>query len=217
MKRLLLIVLLAAGLLGLAGCQSLDVIGKDSARAFDALLAAAPELVAAGADGFTLTAPDDSARLIWRNDGKASDLALRFSAAPFIDAGLDLAKLPAGMVDGDTLVIAAVVDGGAAGDAGADTALTAFERILWNGRDRVMYHADMGHFGVSLGVGVFEWAQDMHKNDKDIVFALDPQPFIDAGVDPAKVAGWAFAKVKTMEANGRKVEVDKLLKPFNLI
>jgi hypothetical protein len=57
----------------------------------------------------------------------------------------------------------------------------------------------------------------MSTNDKDIVFVLNPEPFIAAGVDPSKIDGWAFAKVTVDDANGKPVEVDKILKPFNLI
>ncbi len=47
-----------------------------------------------------------------------------------------------------------------------------------------------------LGNGnMFEWAKDMQKNDKDIVFVLNPQPFIDAGVDPAKVHPCLFVNL----------------------
>jgi len=63
---------------------------------------------------------------------------------------------------------------------------------------------------------MFEWAKDMSKNDKDIVFVLNPQVFIDAGVDPAKVEGWVFAKVEKEDENGKKIQVDKFLKPFDL-
>ena len=48
----------------------------------------------------------------------------------------------------------------------------------------------------------------MDKNDKDIVFVLNPQPFIKAGVDPNKIDGWIYAKVG---------EDYKLLKPFDLV
>ncbi len=56
----------------------------------------------------------------------------------------------------------------------------------------------------------------MAKNDKDIVWVLNPEPFIAAGVDPAKIKGWAFAKVETKDDAGKTVFVDKLLKPFDL-
>jgi hypothetical protein len=64
---------------------------------------------------------------------------------------------------------------------------------------------------------MFEWAKDMSTNDKDIVFVLNPEPFIKAGVDPNKIEGWAFAKVTVDDANGKPIEVDKILKPFNIL
>jgi hypothetical protein len=95
--------------------------------------------------------------------------------------------------------------------------LDSFKKIVETNRESIGYHAALDHYGVAMGNGnMFEWAKDMSTNDKDIVFVLNPQPFIDADVDPAKVEGWAFAKVEVMEDGGKKVEVDKLLKPFDL-
>ena len=76
---------------------------------------------------------------------------------------------------------------------------------------------------MKLGDGnMFEWAKDMLKNtatntdqDKDIVFVLNPEPLIAAGVDPAKVTGWVYAEVP-VEENGKTTQVYKFLKPFNL-
>lgn len=45
---------------------------------------------------------------------------------------------------------------------------------------------------------------------------LNPEAFINAGVDPSKVEGWVFAKVPVKDDNGKEIEVDKLLKPFDL-
>jgi hypothetical protein len=56
----------------------------------------------------------------------------------------------------------------------------------------------------------------MGTNDKDMVFVLDPAPFIALGVDPDGIEGWAFAKVTVDDANGKPIVVDKLLKPFDL-
>jgi hypothetical protein len=75
----------------------------------------------------------------------------------------------------------------------------------------------MDHYGVNLGNGnLFEWAKDMNTNDKDMVFVLNPQPFLDAGVDPARIEGWTFTKVPVDDENGKPVEVDKILKPFDV-
>jgi hypothetical protein len=84
-------------------------------------------------------------------------------------------------------------------------------------RGSIGYHGALDHYGVNLGNGnLFEWAKDLDKNDKDMVFVLNPEPFIRAGVNPNQVAGWVFAKVPVDDENGRPVEVDKLLKPFDL-
>jgi hypothetical protein len=56
----------------------------------------------------------------------------------------------------------------------------------------------------------------MNKNDKDIVFVVDPKILIDAGVDPAKVEGWVYDKVPLEDARGRKFEAEKFLRPFDL-
>jgi hypothetical protein len=75
----------------------------------------------------------------------------------------------------------------------------------------------MDHYGISLGNGnMFEWAKDMTTNDKDIVFVLNPDPFITAGLDPNRVEGWVYAKVTVDDENGKPIQVDRLLKPFNL-
>jgi hypothetical protein len=63
---------------------------------------------------------------------------------------------------------------------------------------------------------MLEWARDMSKNDKDLVFVLNPKIFIDAGADPSKIEGWVFDKVTVEDARGRKFDADKFLKPFDL-
>ncbi|MDF2884909.1 MAG: hypothetical protein K0R54_5479, partial [Clostridiaceae bacterium] len=49
-----------------------------------------------------------------------------------------------------------------------------------------------------------------------MVFVVNPQPLIDAGVDPAKVTDWVFTKVPVMDENDKEIEVDKFLKPYEL-
>ena len=82
----------------------------------------------------------------------------------------------------------------------------------------------MDHYGVILGDGnMFEWAKDMLTNgygnsvqDKDIVFVLNAEPLIAAGVDPNNVEGWVYAQV-LVDTNGRTEQAWKFLKPFDLI
>jgi len=203
---------LAAAALDRAGGQ-LDVITDRSISSFDAVLAAAPGLTAGDAAGWALAAPDQSARLMWSADGAA----VEFDAAPFADAGLDVAALPADYAaeDGRLRV------GDAGGDAG-DSPIEAYRRFARGHASAIQYHGEMDHFGIGVGPAVFEWAQNLarvgeHGGDqqKDIVFALDAQPLIAAGVDPEKVEGWVYGQV-AVEADGRMAQAYKFLKPFNL-
>lgn len=206
----------------LSGCQQTDVVGKTSITSFNEVLSAIPDKIAADEmnGGWALTAPDSSARFIWSKDFSSAtphDVMVEFDAKPFIEAGLDVSKLPAGMNFGDKIMVGT--------DLGSEkltyneeaTPLTSYKQIVNLKRDHIKYHTALDHYGVDLGNGnAFEWAKDMSTNDKDIVFALNPQVFIDAGVDPGKVDGWVFAKIKIDDKDGKPIEVDRFLKPFNL-
>ncbi|MDR2694029.1 MAG: hypothetical protein LBB74_07425 [Chitinispirillales bacterium] len=193
-------------------CGKLDVVGKDSARAFGELLQKAPGLVSEDTlgGGWSITAPDSGARFVWGAFGK-----MMIDIAPFAAAGLDTLKLAdAGAFSGGTLVIGTALTLDAPPKT---TPLASYEWIVKNNRDAIGYHAALNHYGISLGNGnMFEWAKDLNTNDKDIVFVLNPEPFINAGVDVTKIEGWAFAKVTVDDENGKPVQVDKILKPFDL-
>jgi hypothetical protein len=101
--------------------------------------------------------------------------------------------------------------------SGTQKPIDSFRQIVATHRSSIKYHEKLDHYGVAFGDGnMFEWAKDMAANDKDIVFALNPKPFIDAGVDPAKVKDWIFAKVEIKNDQGQKELVDKFLKPYDL-
>lgn len=220
-KRILILMFLIMTFV-FASCRQLDVIGNKSITSFKEVLDAIPDKISADEvnGGWTLIAPDNSARFFWSNDfskSKIYDVMIEFDVKPFIDAGLEIDKLPEGMVFGDKLVVGTDLSSENLTYDGEVTPLASYEKIVELKRESIGYHTALDHFGVDLSGGnMFEWAKDLGTNDKDIVFVLNPKVFIDAGVDPEKVEGWIFAKVETMDANGKKVEVDKLLKPFNL-
>jgi hypothetical protein len=139
---------------------------------------------------------------------------MKVDIAPFIAAGLDTLKLPnPGLFSDGKLVfgIAAMRD-----LPPKDTPLASYEWIAKNMRHVIGYHAALDHYGISLGDGnMFEWAKNLSTNDKDIVFVLNPEPFITAGADVNKIEGWVFAEVTVDDENGKPVQVDKLLKPFD--
>ncbi len=103
------------------------------------------------------------------------------------------------------------------------TALKAHARIVDNRRDNIVYHSFLDHYGVQLDEGnMFERAKDMKGNgynhtnqDKDIVFVLNPEPCIRAGVDPAMAGGWGCARV-SVETGGTIGYVWKCLKAFDV-
>jgi hypothetical protein len=221
-KKLILTVFSLLAVLGLTACNKLDVIGDRSVGSFDSLLSAMGDKVSEDTEfgGWSLTAPDGTAKFEWSKDFSgttANDVQLVVDAKPFLDAGLDAAKLPEGMLVGDKIIVGTELGDEALADSGEVTPITSYEQILHLYRDNIKYHLALDHYGIALGNGnMIEWAKDMTTNDKDIVFVLNPEVFINAGVDPSKVEGWVFAKVETMDDNGKKIEVDKFLKPFDL-
>ncbi|MDR1741712.1 MAG: hypothetical protein LBR38_07735 [Synergistaceae bacterium] len=205
-----------------------DIIGRTAVVSFAEMLSALPSPPVADneAGGWFLTAPDGSTKFFWRRDAEGKrdfDTFIVFDAAPFEMAGLDPNALPSYMkyftLDGvQKIVIGRKLSSEFPPYEGNVTPVTSFERIPLYDRQLIDYHSALDHYGVSLADGtVFEWAKDMTTNDKDLVFALNPAPFIKAGVDPLNVKGWVFAKVPGTDARGRKVENDKLLKAFDLL
>jgi len=223
-----LVVAIIAAVVQTAG-GNLDVVGKQSITSFETILNTIPDNVKEDEinGGWSLNAPDGSVRFIWAKDYSQSplhDVMLEFDAAPFVSAGLDTDKLPDNYAAYDGMLMVGTKLGTEKPvNEGEATPLAAYEQIVNKHRSFINYHMDMDHYGVKLGDdNMFEWAKNMETNtvknqnqDKDIVFALNPEPLIAAGVDPEKVEGWVYAPVSVMEGS-KTLEVYKFLKPFNL-
>jgi hypothetical protein len=223
-KKLVLASMTLAAVFTLTACKSADVVGKVAVTSFNAVVEKMGDSVTSNdvANSWTMESPAGD-KFSWSKDfsGNNPDAVVEFDAAPFINAGLDFAKLPADKYiynkETEKIVMPYELGQDKFNYSGDITPGSTFEKIVKTKRNLIGYHEDLDHYGIGLGNGnMFEWAKDMSKNDKDIVFVLNPQPFIDAGVDPNKVDGWAFAKVNVMDDNNKKVQVDKLLKPFEL-
>lgn len=217
----------------LVGCSATDVVAKVANTSFAAVVAASGSNVAWSDEdqAWGLSSPKGDQLLLSadfsRNNAGAVDLdkpdgEFVFDAAPFVAAGLDVAKLPATdgikyeLEDGKFMVHFELGADKFSPEAKKSIGATFAELVKFQ-RTRIGYHEKLDHYGIKLGNGnMFEWAKDMSTNDKDIVFVLNPEPFIAAGVDPSKIEGWAFAKVETKDDAGKAIQVDKLLKPFNL-
>ncbi|RDU22013.1 hypothetical protein [Anaerosacchariphilus polymeriproducens] len=221
-KKSVIITLSLSTIFLFTACTNSDIVGKRSIDSFQNVLKVMSKQVSADKEinGWSLTSPDGTERFLWSKDFSAdtsNDIMLEVDAKPFIEAGLDKSKLPSDMVEGNKIRISDNLGNEKINNNDDTTPLDSYKKIVELKRDLIKYHADLDHYGITIGDGnMFEWAKDIDNNDKDIVFVLDPKQFIDAGVDPSKVDGWLFAKVKIMQENGKKVEVDKLLKPFNL-
>ena len=219
-RTMILGALSAISLLAFTACAQTDVIAKVSITSFDTVLKLSDVTTDEMYGGWSLNAPDNTARFIFSSDFKTSaphDVMMETDAQPFIDAGLDTSKLPAGMFVDDKIMVGQELGDKAFSDSAKATALASYQELIKLNRNTLGYHEKLDHYGIDLGNGnKFEWAKDLSTNDKDIVYVLDPKMFIDAGVDPAKVTGWVFAKVEVKDAAGKPISVDKFLKPFDL-
>ena len=209
MKKTFLIGILMAALL--TACSSLDVVQKYAVRAFGDVLAVYP---AEYQDGwYQLTSPDGGEKLVYDN----GNIWLAIDASPFISAGLDVSKLDN---IAESIFYKNDLGYGLPGwdmlnQNVKDGAFAQFEANAGYIRQSIGYHTAMDHYNIDFDGAMFEWAKDMDTNDKDIVFVLNPEPLIAAGVDPENVDGWTYAQVPVMQ-DGKETQVYKFLKPFNL-
>ncbi|MGE5632379.1 MAG: hypothetical protein ACM3TR_14975 [Caulobacteraceae bacterium] len=222
-KKTAIIAMALTAVLTLSACQATDIIAKTSVTSFEALTDKLGDKIsfAKGNDAWAITSPTGERFLIAKDFTGNADTMQEFDAQPFLNAGLDPAKLPSETYKYNQTADKLIVIGELSSDKfsynGNPTIVDTYKELIRTNRKSLAYHLSLDHYGIALGNGnVFEWAKDMSTNDKDMVFVLNPEPFISAGVDPSKVKGWAFAKVKVMDENGKQIEVDKLLKPFEL-
>ncbi len=190
-------------LLKIAG--GLDRTEKDAARAFNDVLLKLPPEEEGG--GYKITFPDGAAEFIWAG----AIVQMKADAAPFIQAGLDVSRLP----NADESALYFSQEFAMLGED-QPTPQKGFLYIVRVGREAVGYHGETDRYHLNLGDGNrLEWAKEREKNDQDIVFVLEAEPLIGAGVDPDNVEGWTYTKVSA-EVDGKPAEVWKFLKSFDL-
>jgi hypothetical protein len=224
---LLLAILVIAAVLAFRPPDSLvralgvtDVTAIYAKSSFTTLLSLLPGEDLPGGEGWYLTAPDGAAKFSWTSQPTtpAADCILRVSAAPFLAVGLDPARLASDTwQDGELVFQLPPNPPESASRQGGPAA--SFAEIIDSHRDKLAYHFQLGHYGVEVKNGnLLEWAAKPESNGLDLVFALDPQALFQAGVDRDKpVEGWILGSIFVHDASGRRIEVEKYLKPFNLI
>ena len=225
-RRILTVSLVLSAIVLGAAFMAPDTVAVYAVRSFDTLLHSPGVEVARNdvAEAWVLTSPGGETLTFGGNSAAGSnELVVTFDARPFLAAGLDRSALPDGVqLDGAGVSARMVMSydkgTGTFGDGSDVEPLQALQDLVHNHRAMLGYHTALGHFGLALGGGnMVEWAKDQRSNDKDLVFALNPQPFADAGVDVAHVQGWLLADVPVMDAQGRKSTARKLLKFYNLV
>lgn len=222
-KKAAVVAMALTAVFALSACQATDVVAKTSITSFEAVTNKLGDKVNFDQknNAWALTSPAGERFLISKDFTGNADTMHEFDAKPFLDAGLDPTKLPAEAYKYDQTSNKLYVIGELGSDkfnySGEAKILDTFKEFVRTNRDSLGYHQKLDHYGIAMGNGnMFEWAKDMAANDKDIVFVLNPEPFINAGADPSKVEGWVFAKVEVMDDNNKPIQVDKLLKPFEL-
>lgn len=205
----------------LSACAQTDVVGKTAKTSFSDLLKKAPEtLLVETEQSWSFVAPDAGATFFWNkefNNHEGYEAWMEVDATPFIEAGLDASKLPEGILVNNELVFGIQIEQEEQKQVEKASPEQSFATIVDLEREKIGYHEVLDHYGIDLSGGnKFEWAKDTGKNDKDIVFVVDPQILIDAGVSPEKIEGWTYATVEMLDDRGKKIEVQKLLKAFDL-
>ena len=225
-NKISVMALLMGMLLVFSACESTDLVAKVAVTSFDALIKAMPDRVAFAdaKGGWAISGIDGKERIILSKDFSSGnpDMAVEFDAASFINAGLDVSKLPADqyLYDNSTGKITMPYEYGRDKfrDSAEKSALETFKQIEKTHRSIIGYHEQGDHYMVTLDENnnLFAWAKDMSTNKIDLAFALNPKPFVDAGVDTGKLKEWAFAKLPMTDKDGKTVQIDVFLKGFNI-
>jgi hypothetical protein len=202
MKKLLL---LTAMLIFIAGCTSTDVVKREAQSSFEEILAV-DTVESSVMDGYAhiIIADGYHFDLSLNPQSTSEDVIMAVMAMPFLDAGLDITKLPSNMRIKDDMLL--ITFEGIKGSMTYD-AKGQMNSLLTNNRTLLGYHAELDHFGIALGDHKFEWAKNMTTNDKDAVFILSADVLREAGVNVEAVEGWIFTTMDGM---------DLLLKPIDL-
>lgn len=225
MNKICTLFLLLAAFFVFSGCQAADLVAKVAVTSFDTLMKTIPDKVTLDGEkgGWAVNGMDGKERAILSKDFSSSnpDIAVEFDAAPFVNAGLDATKLPAGQFtyDAATGTMTMNYEYGQdkfSADAGKSV-LNTFKEIVKTHRSIIGYHQEGDHYKIALGNGnSLAWAKDMSSNKADLAFILNPKPFMDAGVDASKIKEWVFTKMPMMDKDGKSIEVEVFMKAFNV-
>jgi hypothetical protein len=203
----------------LAGCAATDVVAKYAASSFEIMARAMDASIEESY--LVIRSPTEDLFALAQDLSGNVDAFLSVDAAPFLATGLDPARLPAGPESSWAVEDGRLVgrfDLAPSGNAVGGDPKALMAALASAARGKIGYHAQMGHYGVMLdNNAMVEWAADARKNDKDWVLIIDPELVVAAEGNPAAVEGWILAMVPVDGPDGKMVEVQKLLRPFDII
>lgn len=97
-----------------------------------------------------------------------------------------------------------------------DNAYKSINSIIKANRDKVGFHMEMSHWGLSLqGEEKFEWTKEPSSNEADFAMVILADPFIKAGLDTNKLDSKVLA-FKKASKEGNMENSNLLIRPFNI-
>lgn len=210
-KKIMMTALAVILVVTASGCQRSktgDVNSDNALKSFSAILKEYPSQKgyheALNHWGFKLPTGE---KFEWSSDMSANkaDFAVVMLADPLVEAGLDIEKLdknewlyePAGKDDmGENLPNRLikpydVSDKKVITDGSEDS----FKKLLKEDNSLIKYNEDQKQYRLLLGNGnEVQWTQELGINNADMIFVIEAQPLIDAGLDVDKLegSGWSF-------------------------
>ncbi len=224
MKKIIIAAVLSVFTTAVVSCSKTDIVAIKSVESFSEIIKSSEVNYNQSNDspGWVLRTAGGE-KVTWNPSTSKNNrsLILEFDAAPFIAAGLAVDKLPSDIfsynADTNRISVFPVSFQNYESSENNKSALDAFSEIVKQQRATVGYHKQFDHYGFDLGAGnMFEWASDLKTNDKDIVFVLNPEHLISAGVVAEKIEGWIYAEITMMNKQGVFIKEYKILKPYNL-
>lgn len=219
----------------LAGCQRTitgNAVADNGLNSFKEMVSTYPEYKgfheALQHWGFKLPTGE---KFEWSNDMSANkaDFAMVMLADPLVEAGLDVDKLdknewlyePAGKDDmGEDLPNRLIkpynVSDKKEKSNGSEDSM---RRLLKADTNIIKYHEEQQHYRLLLGDGnEVQWTEKLGINNADMVFILNAQPLVEAGLDINKLegSGWIFREA-SKDNMGMGENPDQIVKIFDIM
>ncbi|QLY79448.1 hypothetical protein [Clostridium intestinale] len=166
----------------------------------------------------------------WSKDMSANkaDFAMVMLADPLVEAGLDISKLdsnewlyePAGKDEmgvelPNRLILPYNVSDEKQESNGSEDSM---RRLLKADTESIKYHKDQKHYALKLGDGnEVQWTEKLGLNDADMIFVLNAEPLVSAGLDVTKLegSGWVF-KEASYDDMGMGPNPDQIVRIYDI-